>query len=65
MTRLELVQGITDAKKFAEMIHDLVTHTESTQELTELLQTRLKEDELQTLKSIARDGYPLSFSGRQ
>lgn len=65
MTRFEAVKAITDAKKFSELIYDLINHTEDEKQLAELLEGELTEKELQTLTSIAHSGYPLSLDGRQ
>lgn len=65
MTRFEAIKAITDAKKFSEIMYDLVNHTEDEKQLAELLGRELTEKELQTLTSIAHGDYPLSLGGRQ
>ena len=65
MTRLEMIKRVTDEKQFSELLYDLVNHTDSVDQFTELLKSEITEKELQTLKSIAQKGYPLSLDGLQ
>lgn len=66
MTGFELLQSITSAKTFSEIVFDLIRYANSPLELTDLLSQELTEEQLQTVKSIADDtNYPLSFSGKQ
>lgn len=60
MTKFEVIKSITDVKKFSELVFDLLNgHT--AKEIEDFLSGDMTEDELQTLESIAQNGYPLSL----
>lgn len=65
MTRLEMIKRVTDENMFAELVYDLVNHTDSVEHFTELLKSEISEKELQTFVSIAQNGYSLSLEGMQ
>lgn len=65
MNKFEALKSITDNMKFSELIYDILKDKNSPQEVFEFLSQELTEKEIQTLKSIAENGYPLSLEGRQ
>lgn len=65
MSKFEALKSITDNKKFSELIYDILKDKNSPQEVFEFLSQELTEKEIQTLKFIAENGYPLSLEGRQ
>lgn len=52
MTKFELLTSIIDVKKDKECVR-------------KLLEEEISEEELQIIKSVAREGYPLSSSFKQ
>ena len=65
MKKFDALKMVTDEQKFSELVFDMVWECKTTEKLTELLREELPEKELQTLKSIAQSGYPLSFDRKQ
>lgn len=65
MTKFEALKSVTDSKKYAELVFDLVEYAKTPEKLAELLSEEFTEKGLQTIKSIARSGYPLSFERKQ
>ena len=65
MKKLDAFKMVTDEQKFSELVFDMVSECKTTERLTELLREEMPEKELQTLKSIAQSGYPLSFDRKQ
>ena len=65
MKKFDALKMVTDEQKFSELVFDMVSECKTTERLTELLREEMPEKELQTLKSIAQSGYPLSFDRRQ
>ena len=66
MTKFEALKGITDVKKFSELLFDILADRKTMAEIEELLLEELTEKQLQTLQSVAESGnYPLSLDGRQ
>lgn len=65
MTRFNVLQSITREEEFAEMLMELVKKNKTHDEITKVLKLELTEEELQTVRSAAQNGYPLCFSGMQ
>lgn len=65
MKKFDALKMVTDEQKFSELVFDMVLECKTTERLTELLREEMPEKELQTLKSIAQSGYPLSFDRKQ
>ncbi|MFV0341411.1 MAG: hypothetical protein ACK5JH_00765 [Anaerocolumna sp.] len=65
MTKFEALKSFTDTEKFSELIFDLMNHYSSSKEFEVMLKEEVTEDGLQTLESIARSDYPLSFDRKQ
>ena len=65
MKKFDALKMVTDEQKFSELVFDMVSECKTTERLTELLRDEMPEKELQTLKSIAQSGYPLSFDRKQ
>ena len=65
MTKFEVLVSITDIKKFSELVFDILKDKKSAKEIEILLNEDYPEEGLQTLKSIAQGGYPLSLEGLQ
>lgn len=65
MTKFKVLVSITDVKKFSELVFDILMDKESAQEIESFLSEEFPEEGLQTLRSIARSGYPLSLDGLQ
>ena len=65
MTKFTVLVSITDVKKFSELIFDILKDKKSAQEIEVLLNEEYSEEGLQTLRSIAQGGYPLSLDGLQ
>ena len=65
MKKFDALKMVTDQQKFSELVFDMVSECKTTERLTELLREEMPEKELQTLKSIAQSGYPLSFDRKQ
>ncbi|MBS6763123.1 hypothetical protein MCI89_01570 [Muricomes sp. OA1] len=65
MTKFEVLVSITDVKKFSELVFDILKDKKSAKEIEILLNEDYPEEGLQTLKSIAQGGYPLSLEGLQ
>lgn len=65
MKKFDALKTVTDEQKFSELVFDMVSECKTTERLTELLREEMPEKELQTLKSIAQSGYPLSFDRKQ
>lgn len=65
MKKFDSLKMVTDEQKFSELVFDMVLECKTTERLTELLREEMPEKELQTLKSIAQSGYPLSFDRKQ
>lgn len=65
MTKYKVLISITDINKFSELIFDILKDKESPQEIENFLNEDYPEEGLQTLKSIAQNGYPLSLEGLQ
>lgn len=65
MKKFDALKMVTDEQKFSELVFDMVLERKTTERLTELLREEMPEKELQTLKSIAQSGYPLSFDRKQ
>ena len=64
-TKFEALKAITDEQKFSELVFDLIAEYGSPDVLAKLLSEELSENGLQTLQSIVRTDYPLSFDGKQ
>ena len=65
MTKFEVLVSITDVKKFSELVFHILKDKKSAKEIEILLNEDYPEEGLQTLKSIAQGGYPLSLEGLQ
>ena len=65
MTKFEALKSITDIKTFSSLIFDILKDKGTPDEIESLLIEEVTEDELQTLESIARKGYPLSLERKQ
>ena len=65
MTKFEVLVSITDVKKFSELVFAILKDKKSAKEIEILLNEDYPEEGLQTLKSIAQGGYPLSLEGLQ
>lgn len=65
MKKFDALKMVTDEQKFSELVFAMVSECKTTERLTELLREEMPEKELQTLKSIAQSGYPLSFDRKQ
>lgn len=65
VTKFEVLVSITDVKKFSELVFDILKDKKSAKEIEILLNEDYPEEGLQTLKSIAQGGYPLSLEGLQ
>lgn len=66
MRRFDILQLITDPRKYAGHILDICKTYNTVDNLTKLLESEITEKELQTLMSIAQnDDYPLSFESKQ
>lgn len=65
MKKFDALKMVTDEQKFSELVFDMVSECKTTERLRELLREEMPEKELQTLKSIAQSGYPLSFDRKQ
>lgn len=66
MTKFEILQRISDARIFSELIFDITQDMKSSEQLTEFLIAPLNEKQLQTIRSVAESGnYPLSLDGLQ
>ena len=65
MKKFDALKMVTDEQKFSELVFDMVSECKTTERLAELLREEMPEKELQTLKSIAQSGYPLSFDRKQ
>lgn len=65
MKKFDALKMVTDEQKFSELVFDMVSECKTTERLTELLREEMPKKELQTLKSIAQSGYPLSFDRKQ
>ena len=65
MKKFDALKMVTDEQKFSELVFDMVSECKTTERLTEILREEMPEKELQTLKSIAQSGYPLSFDRKQ
>ena len=65
MKKFDALKMVADEQKFSELVFDMVSECKTTERLTELLREEMPEKELQTLKSIAQSGYPLSFDRKQ
>lgn len=65
MKKFDALKMVTGEQKFSELVFDMVSECKTTERLTELLREEMPEKELQTLKSIAQSGYPLSFDRKQ
>lgn len=65
MKKFDALKMVTVEQKFSELVFDMVSECKTTERLTELLREEMPEKELQTLKSIAQSGYPLSFDRKQ
>lgn len=62
MKVIDAVKSITDSETFASLIIDLVKEVSTVDKLTDILDRKLTEEQLQTIKSIADSGnYPLSL----
>ena len=65
MTKFEVLKGITDIEKFSELIIDTLGEKRTSAEIKEFLSEEITEEGLQTLRSIAQRGYPLSLECKQ
>lgn len=65
MKKFEALKLIVDEKKFAELVFDLIHDYDTSEKFAELLSEEISEKGLQTIESIARSDYPLSFSRKQ
>ena len=66
MKRIELVRAVTDSKKLASLMIDLVEQAPTVENLSLMLEKELTEEQLQTIKSIAVNTYyPLSLDIKQ
>lgn len=63
MTKFKVLVSVTDVRKFSELVFDILKDKESAQEIEKFLSEDYPEEGLQTLKSIAQSGYPLSLEG--
>lgn len=65
MTRFEAVKLITNEQTFSELLFDLIAEYGTKDEFAKFLSEDMTEEQLQTLKSIAASGYPLSLERMQ
>lgn len=65
MTNFEVLRCFTDVKEFSKMVYEFVKKNGTVEALIEDLSWEIPEEGLQTLKSAAQNGYPLSFDGKQ
>lgn len=65
ITKFKVLVSVTDAKKFSELVFDILKDKESAKEIESFLKEEYTKEGLQTLKSIAQGGYPLSLDGLQ
>lgn len=65
LTVFEAIKMVTDMDKLSELLFDVVRIAESPEHLSEMLKRKITYKELQTIKSIAQNGYPLSLDGIQ
>lgn len=66
MTRFDVFRAMTEAEQFAYSIWPIVHTLKTREEFIDLLNTELKEDELQLIVTAAHEGrYPVSFERLQ
>lgn len=65
LKKFDVLKSITDVQKFSDMVFDLVADAKTPDKLSNLLSEEFTEKGLQSLKSIARHGYPLSLDLKQ
>lgn len=65
MTRFEVLKRIEKEEQFADLIVGFVEQYKTPEALAEALKTELTEEGLQTLRSTALEGYPLSFNEQE
>lgn len=65
VTKFDILGGMTDIKKFSELMFDLVSHTGTSEDLAKLLAEGMTDEGLQNLESIAQSGYPLFLNGKE
>ncbi len=66
MQIFEVLQCITKAKEYSQIVYALSKKAGSPEELEKLLLEVIPEEQLQTLRSVAQRGnYPISFDGMQ
>lgn len=65
MTRFEALKRIEKEKQFADLIVGFVEKYKTPEAITAVLKTELTEEGLQTVKSIAQEGYPIFLSDIQ
>lgn len=66
--RIDFLQGLLSAGNvdaYLEFVFDMATEEGSLEKFKELLLRDLTEFELQTIKSAAQNGYPVSLEGMQ
>lgn len=65
VTKFDVIRGMTDIKKFSDLMFDLVSHTGTSEDLAKLLAEETTDEGLQNLESIAQSGYPLFLNGKK
>lgn len=65
MTRFEVLKGIEREDCLADLMVGFVNKYKTPGAITVALKSELTEEELQTIRSVARSDYPLSLLGVQ
>lgn len=65
MTIFQAFQSITDVSEYSKLMFSLSKNCKTVKEVEAHLNTPITDSGLQTLKSAARKGYPLSLDGIQ
>ncbi len=65
MTRFAVLQAMTDAEKYAEMVWFMMRGCQSKEEFERLVKSELPEAGRQCMLNAAQNGYPLSLERLQ
>mgnify|MGYP001623132063 CR=1 FL=1 len=65
VTKFDVIRGMTDIKKFSDLMFDLVSHAGTSEDLAKLLAEGMTDEGLQNLESIAQSGYPLFLNEKK
>ena len=63
--KFEALKAVTDIRKFSELMYDILKDKKSPKEIEQFLSEEFSAEGLQTLESIAKSDYPLSFERKQ